>query len=150
MYICSVWVQNFVWNFKGHLWNFTQKSIHHTPKICILLPFCVISNIVDLWRHKPRSVPWSMQSYYMNHCYYNVKWTLGNIFQWNLNRNSNMSVMLAILSRSQYADIFRPGHNCRYFACDALKCIFLNKTHCKLFMISMEYIPHSSISKEKS
>ena len=32
---CDVWVQNFVWNFKGALWNFTQnfESIHR--KICI-------------------------------------------------------------------------------------------------------------------
>ena len=33
---CRVWVQNFVWNFKGVLWNFTQnfEPTHH--KICIL------------------------------------------------------------------------------------------------------------------
>ena len=31
-----VWVQNFVWNFKGHLWNFTQNFEPMHRKICIL------------------------------------------------------------------------------------------------------------------
>ena len=33
---CGVWVQNFVWNFKGHLWNFTQNFEPIHRKICIL------------------------------------------------------------------------------------------------------------------
>ena len=33
---CSVWVQNFVWNFNGVLWNFTQHFEPIHCKICIL------------------------------------------------------------------------------------------------------------------
>ena len=33
---CGVWVQNFVWNFKGALWNFTQNFEPIHRKICIL------------------------------------------------------------------------------------------------------------------
>ena len=33
---CGVWVQNFVWNFKGALWNFTQNFEPIHSKICIL------------------------------------------------------------------------------------------------------------------
>ena len=33
---CCVWVQNFVWNFKGVLWNFTQNFEPIHRKICIL------------------------------------------------------------------------------------------------------------------
>ena len=52
--LCSVWVQNFVWNFKGALWNFTQnfKPIHR--KICILLGVknLTTSDILELWHLK--------------------------------------------------------------------------------------------------
>ena len=34
--ICGVWVQNFVWNFKGALWNFTQNFEPIHRKLCIL------------------------------------------------------------------------------------------------------------------
>ena len=33
---CSVWVENFVWNFKGALWNFIQNFQPILCKICIL------------------------------------------------------------------------------------------------------------------
>ena len=33
--LCGVWVQNFVWNFKGALWNFTQNIKTIQRKICI-------------------------------------------------------------------------------------------------------------------
>ena len=33
---CGVWVQTFVWNFKGDLWNFTQNFKPIYRKICIL------------------------------------------------------------------------------------------------------------------
>ena len=33
---CGVWVQNFAWNFKGPLWNFTQNFEPIHRKICIL------------------------------------------------------------------------------------------------------------------
>ena len=33
---CGVWVQNFVWNFKGALWNLTQNFEPTHRKICIL------------------------------------------------------------------------------------------------------------------
>ena len=32
-----MWFQNLVWNFKGHLWNFTQNFEPIHRKICILL-----------------------------------------------------------------------------------------------------------------
>ena len=51
---CGVWVQNFVWNFKGHLWNFTQnfEPIHH--KICNYrgVKNFTTYNIVELWHLK--------------------------------------------------------------------------------------------------
>ena len=43
--LCGVWVQNFVWNFKGVFWNFTQKFEPIHCKICILR--CVKNG--DLW-----------------------------------------------------------------------------------------------------
>ena len=36
MIFCGVWVKNFVWNFKGGLWNFTQNFEPIHRKICIL------------------------------------------------------------------------------------------------------------------
>ena len=33
---CGVWVPNFVWNFKGALWNFTQNFEPIHRKMCIL------------------------------------------------------------------------------------------------------------------
>ena len=51
---CGVWVQNFVRNFKGALWNFTQNFEPIHRKICILR---VIKNlttydILELWHLK--------------------------------------------------------------------------------------------------
>ena len=37
---CDEWVQNFVQNFKGHLWNFAQNFEPIYRKLCILL-YCV-------------------------------------------------------------------------------------------------------------
>ena len=51
---CSAWVQNFEWNFKGALWNFTQnlETIH--SKICILrsVKILTVYDIFDLWHLK--------------------------------------------------------------------------------------------------
>ena len=51
---CGVWVQNFEWNFKGALWNFTQnfEPIHH--KICILRGVRNVTtyDILELWHLK--------------------------------------------------------------------------------------------------
>ena len=51
---CGVWVQNFVWNFKGHLWNFTQdfEPIHR--QICILRGVKNLTSydILELWHLK--------------------------------------------------------------------------------------------------
>ena len=33
-----------------------------------------------------------MPSHYLNHCWNIVNWTLGNKFQWNFNRNSNIFI----------------------------------------------------------
>ena len=50
----GVWVQNFVWNFKGALWNFTQnfEAIHR--KICILWGGKNLTtyDILELWHLK--------------------------------------------------------------------------------------------------
>ena len=51
---CGVWIQNFVRNFKGVLWNCTQNFEPMQRKICILrgckkLTTC---DIVELWRVK--------------------------------------------------------------------------------------------------
>ena len=51
---CSVWVQNFVWNFKGAVWNFTRnfEPIHN--KICILrgVKNLMTYDILELWHLK--------------------------------------------------------------------------------------------------
>ena len=50
----GVWVQNFLWNFKGALWNFTQNFEPIHRKICILR--CVKNlttyDILELWHLK--------------------------------------------------------------------------------------------------
>ena len=43
---CGVWVQNFLWNFKGALWNFTQKCWTHTPQN---MHFSRCKKFEDLW-----------------------------------------------------------------------------------------------------
>ena len=50
---CGVWVQNFVCNFKGALWNFTQNFEPTHRKICILrgVKTLTIYDILELW-HK--------------------------------------------------------------------------------------------------
>ena len=48
MHFCGVWVQNYVLNFKGHLWNLTQnfgthtaQNMHFTEFICVCyLRYC--------------------------------------------------------------------------------------------------------------
>ena len=67
----SLWVQYFVWNFKGLLWNFTQnfEPIHCRNRHFTIFYFCVwftISlkcDIISLsdtgpWYAKSLSVPW--------------------------------------------------------------------------------------------
>ena len=50
---CSVWVQNFVWNFKGALWNFTQNFEPIHRKICILRGVKNLTyDILELWHLK--------------------------------------------------------------------------------------------------
>ena len=51
---CGVWVQNFVWNFKGALWNFTQNFEPIHRKICILRGFKNLTtyDILELWHLK--------------------------------------------------------------------------------------------------
>ena len=52
---CGVWVQNFVWNFKGHLWNSHKILNPYTAKCAFYcLVFLRVSyDIFELWRHKP-------------------------------------------------------------------------------------------------
>ena len=61
-------------------------------------------------------VAWTAQSHYLNQCWNIVNWTLGNKFQWNFNRNSNIFIqenafqnvvcdMTSILSRPQCDNI---------------------------------------------
>ena len=49
-----VWVQNFVWNFKGHLWNFTQKFEPILRKIRFLRGGKNLTtyDILELWHLK--------------------------------------------------------------------------------------------------
>ena len=49
--LCSVWVQNFVWNFKGALWNFTQNFEPIQRKICILRRVKNFTTyvVIELW-----------------------------------------------------------------------------------------------------
>ena len=51
---CGVWVQNFVWNFKGALWNFTQNSEPIHRQICILWggKKLTTDDILELWHIK--------------------------------------------------------------------------------------------------
>ena len=48
---CGVWVQNFAWNFKGALWNFTQNFEPIHRKICILrgVKDFTTYDILELW-----------------------------------------------------------------------------------------------------
>ena len=50
----GVWVQNFVWNFKGALWNFTQNFEPIHRKICILWGGKNLTtyDILELWHLK--------------------------------------------------------------------------------------------------
>ena len=50
----GVWVQNFVWNFKGALWNFTQNFEPIHRKICILWAVINLTtyDILELWHLK--------------------------------------------------------------------------------------------------
>ena len=52
--LCGVWVQNFVWNFKGALWNFTQNFEPIHRKICILrgVKNSTTYDILELWHLK--------------------------------------------------------------------------------------------------
>ena len=43
---CGVWVQNFVWNFKGALWNFTQNFEPISPQN---MNFRRYQKLDDLW-----------------------------------------------------------------------------------------------------
>ena len=45
---CGVRVQNFVWNFKGYLWNFTQNYDPIHRKICVLLAFIFVRFTISL------------------------------------------------------------------------------------------------------
>ena len=51
---CGVWVQNFVWNLKGALWNFTQNFEPILRKICILRcgKNLTTYGILELWHLK--------------------------------------------------------------------------------------------------
>ena len=51
---CGVWVQNFLWNFKGALWNFTQNVEPIRHKICILRGVKILTtyDILELWHLK--------------------------------------------------------------------------------------------------
>ena len=51
---CGVWVQNFGWNFKGALWNFTQNFEPIHRKRCILhgVKNLTTSDILELWHLK--------------------------------------------------------------------------------------------------
>ena len=51
---CGVWVQNFMWNFKGALWNFTQNFEPIHCKICILrgVKNLTTYDILELWHLK--------------------------------------------------------------------------------------------------
>ena len=51
---CGVWVQNFVWNFKGHLWNFTQNFDPIHRKISIIRGGRNLTTyaILELWHLK--------------------------------------------------------------------------------------------------
>ena len=65
-------------------------------------------------------VAWPAPSHYLNQCWNIVNWTLGNKFQWNRNRNSNIFIqensfenvrnMAAILSRLQCVNCHSPQH----------------------------------------
>ena len=52
--VCHIWVQNFVWNFKGALWNFTQNFEPIPRKICILRGVINLTtyDILKLWHLK--------------------------------------------------------------------------------------------------
>ena len=54
MHILHVWVQNFVWNFKGALWNFTQNLELIHCKICISWGAKSLTSydILELWHLK--------------------------------------------------------------------------------------------------
>ena len=51
---CGLWVQNFVWNFKGAIWNFTQNFERIQCTICILqeVKNLTTCDIVELWHLK--------------------------------------------------------------------------------------------------
>ena len=51
---CGVWVQNFVWNLKGALWNFTPNFEPMHRKICILRGVRNLTtyDILELWHLK--------------------------------------------------------------------------------------------------
>ena len=46
---CGVWVQTFVWNFKGHLWHFTRNFEPMHCEICISLGFIYVCDLLYLW-----------------------------------------------------------------------------------------------------
>ena len=63
-------------------------------------------------------VAWPAPSRYLNQCWNIVNWTIGNKFQWNMNRNSYIFIqenafenvvwkMAAILSRPQCVNIYQ-------------------------------------------
>ena len=47
--LCGVWVQNVVWNFKGHIWNFAQNFEPIHRKICILRSCIFARELRYLW-----------------------------------------------------------------------------------------------------
>ena len=51
---CGVWLHNFVWNFKGALWNFTQNFEPIRRKMCILRGVRNLTtyDMLELWHLK--------------------------------------------------------------------------------------------------
>ena len=93
--------------------------------VCILRIWCCSLNIEAprlieaQWRHltnrhwfRQRFLALTAPNCYMNHCWNIVDWTLRSKLQWNLSRNSHISIqenafehvwkMAALLSRRQY------------------------------------------------
>ena len=68
---CDVWVQNFVWNFKGHLWNFTQNFEPYITKYAfyevLKISRLTISYSYDILSLSETS-PWA--------CVYDAAWCL--------------------------------------------------------------------------
>ena len=61
--VFGVWVQNFVWNFKGALWNFTQNFEPIYRKIWILqgVKNLMTYGILSLKKRGPRYPRWHQQ-----------------------------------------------------------------------------------------